>query len=90
VAAGFLIQLVLWGGLYSFGVFRMPMSDDQGESRARIAAVYTVVALVFGLGSVIWGNLTDRWGPRQVVTMCSLLAATGYALIFFVSQSWHA
>ena len=49
MAAGFLIQLVLWGGFYSFGVFLVPMSDDLGESRARIAAVYTVVTLVFGL-----------------------------------------
>ena len=39
---------------------------------------------------MISGSLTDRWGPRRVITICSLLAATGYALMFFVSQSWHA
>lgn len=90
VAAGFIIQLVLWGGFYAFGVFLVPMSDDLGESRTRIAAVYTVVTLVFGIGSVISGTLTDKWGPRRVISICSVLAATGYALMFFVGQSWHA
>lgn len=90
VAAGFIIQLVLWGGYYSFGAFLVPMSEDLGESRAQIAAVYTLVTLVFGVGSVLSGSLTDRWGPRKVITTCTVLAAIGYALMSFVTQAWHA
>lgn len=90
VASGFIIQCVLWGGFYSFGVFLVPMANDLGESRAGIAAVYTMVTLVFGLGSVVAGTLSDRFGPQRVIATCSALAATGYALMALITEPWHA
>ena len=40
----------------------------------------TFAFVALALGSIAWGNLSDRFGPRIVVLAGSLLLTTGLAL----------
>lgn len=90
VGAGFLIQLVMWGAYYSFGVFLMPLAEEMQVSRSKISMAYTLTTLTFGLGSVVSGRLTDKWGPRIVIGACCALGALGYALMSIAQSPLHA
>jgi len=43
VAAGFLIELVTYGSMYSFGVFLKPLAHEFGWTRAVTAGVFSLI-----------------------------------------------
>jgi MFS family permease len=89
VAAAFVAMLVAYGAQYSFGVFFAAMLDEFRWTRASLAgafALYTVVYTAFGF---VAGRLTDRWGPRVVMTVGSVLLGSGLAGMAAVSAQWH-
>jgi MFS transporter, OFA family, oxalate/formate antiporter len=90
VIAGFLIQMVTWGGFYSFGVFLLPVAEALDRPRGEVSAAYSVTSFVFGIGSVVSGWLVDRYGPRRVIAVCCTVGAAGFALMSLATESWHA
>jgi MFS family permease len=42
-----------------------------------------------GLLAIVMGGLTDRLGPRLVLTICGVLIGTGYLLMSQVTAVWH-
>jgi MFS family permease len=80
VAAGGLLGCVAIGAMFSLPVFLRPISRDTGWSITGISSAMTFGFLAMALGSIIWGNLSDRFGPRPVVLMGSGVLATALAL----------
>ncbi len=80
VAAGGLLGCVAIGGLFSLPVFLRPISQDTGWSTTGISTAMTLAFLALAFGSVGWGALSDRVGPRIVVLAGSLLLTAGLAL----------
>jgi len=80
VAAGGLLGCVAIGGLFSLPVFLRPIAQDTGWSTTGISSAMTLAFVALALGSIAWGYLSDRVGPRAVVLAGSLLLATGLAL----------
>ncbi len=89
VAAGFTIQLMMWGAFNTFGVFLKPLSLHFGWSRALTAGAYTLNTVLFGVLGILTGRLVDRFGPRLVVTVCSVLLGAGYLVMAGIQTAWQ-
>lgn len=80
VAAGGLLGCVAIGGLFSLPVFLRPIAQDTGWSTTGISTAMTLAFVALALGSIAWGWLSDRVGPRIVVITGAVLLAAGLAL----------
>ena len=80
VAAGALLGCVAIGAMFSLPVFLTPMTKATGWSRTGISSAMTIGFLAMAVGSVGWGTLSDRIGPRPVVLTGSVLLAASLAL----------
>jgi MFS family permease len=80
VAAGGLLGCVAIGAMFSLPVFLRPISRDTGWSITGLSSAMTFGFIAMALGSIIWGNLSDRFGPRRIVLIGSGVLATALAL----------
>ena len=80
VAAGGVLGCVAIGGLFSLPVFLRPIAQDTGWSTTGISTAMTLAFVALAVGSIGWGYLSDRVGPRIVVLAGSVLLTTGLAL----------
>ena len=80
VAAGGLLGCVAIGGMFSLPVLLQPIARDTGWSVAGVSGSMTIGFLAMAFGSVIWGTLSDRIGPRPVVLTGSIVIAGSLAL----------
>ena len=79
VAAGALLGCVAIGAMFSLPVFLVPMTEATGWSRTGISSAMTVGFLAMAAGSIFWGVVTDRFGPRIVMLTGSGLLAVSIA-----------
>lgn len=80
VAAGGLLGCVAIGGMFSLPVLLQPIAQDTGWSVAGISGAMTIGFLAMALTSMIWGTLSDRFGPLPVVLTGSIVIASSLAL----------
>lgn len=80
VAIGALTTCVAVGAMFSLAVFLEPMTRDTGWSRAAVSSAMTLNFLAMGIAGFGWGALSDRFGPRRVVLVGSVLLGLGLAL----------
>ena len=45
--------------------------------------------IVQGLLGIVMGGLTDRLGPRKVLTLCGILIGLGYLLMSQLGVMWQ-
>ncbi len=90
IAAAVAVQLVGWGTFGTFGVFLNSLQSQFDASRAAVSGIASVVLIVHGLFSVVVGNLSDRIGPRLVVTACGAVFALGLLLTSRATSLWQA
>ena len=89
-AAGFIAWFIGWG-VFSicFGVFLKPLLNEFGWTRAETTLAYSLSFLVqAGLG-IITGWLTDKLGPRIVVTILGSFIGWSYLLISQIHTLWQ-
>lgn len=80
VAAGGLLGCVAIGGMFSLPVFLQPMARETGWSVTGISSAMTIGFLAMAFTSMIWGTLSDRFGPLPVVLTGSIVLAASLAL----------
>jgi MFS family permease len=80
VAAGGLLGCVAFGALFSLPVFLRPIAQDTGWSITGVSSAMTIAFVAMALGSIAWGSLSDRIGPRMVILTGSILLAASLAL----------
>ena len=80
VAAGGLLGCVAIGVMFSLPVFLRPISKATGWSVTGVSSAMTFGFLAMAVGSIVWGNLSDRFGPRRIVLIGSATLAAGVAL----------
>ncbi|GLU29027.1 MFS transporter [Brucella sp. NBRC 12950] len=80
VASGGLLGCVAVGAMFSLPVFLRPMAQDTGWSVTGISTAMTVGFLAMAAASLLWGSLSDRFGPRPVVLTGSLVLPLSLAL----------
>src|SRR6201995_2790875 len=80
VAAGGLLGCVAIGSMFSLPVLLQPIARDTGWSVTGVSSAMTVGFLAMALTSMIWGTLSDRFGPLPVVLTGSVVIAASLAL----------
>ena len=89
VGAAFFITVVNYGLANSFGVFFKPLLSDLRWTRAMTSGAFSLAKMMQGLFGIVMGGLTDRFGPRVVMTFCALLLGLGYLLMSRISAYWQ-
>src|SRR5258707_1574908 len=85
VLSGLIISLCM-GLRQSLGLFMRPMTLDLGISAATFGFTIALQNIVWGVSQPFVGALADRYGPRPVLVVTSLLYAAGL-LLMIVSKS---
>jgi MFS family permease len=80
VAAGGLLGCVAIGGMFSLPVLLRPIAADTGWSVTGVSSAMTVGFLAMAMTSMMWGTLSDRFGPLPVVLTGSIVIAVSLAL----------
>src|ERR1700723_3469508 len=80
VAAGGLLGCVAIGGIFSSPVLLQPIARDTGWSVTGVSSAMTIGFLAMALTSMVWGTLSDRFGPMPVVLTGSVVIAASLAL----------
>jgi MFS family permease len=80
VAAGGLLGCVAIGAMFSLPVMLRPIAQDTGWSITGISTAITIAFLALAGASMVWGTLSDRFGPRAVVLTGSIVLAAALAL----------
>lgn len=89
VLGSFIILLIAWGAQYSYGVFFKPIMYEFGWTRAATSGAYSLGMVLYGGFGVFSGRLSDRFGPRLVVTVSGLLMGLGLSLMSQISSIWQ-
>ena len=89
VLSAFFIMVVMWGTASSFGVFFKPLLAEFGWTRAMVSGAVSLSIIVSGLAAIVLGRLTDRFGPRLVVTAGGCFLGLGYLLMSQISATWQ-
>ena len=89
VIAAFCIMLTTYGTNASFGVFFKPMSTELGWTRAITSGAFTFSIAISGLMGIVVGGLTDKLGPRLVITVCGFFIGLSFVLMSLTSVIWQ-
>lgn len=89
VAAALCIMVVIYGTRFAFGVFFTPMLTEFGWTRAMTSGAFSLSVVMEGFLGIVMGILTDRIGPRIVLTLSGLFVGLGYLLMSQMSDIWQ-
>jgi MFS family permease len=89
MAAGFLLLFFQSGARYSFGIMFKPMMAELGWNRASISSVFFLNMVFFALTMTVAGRLYDRYGPKWVIFISTVLLAAGYMCTSWVRTLWQ-
>jgi MFS family permease len=87
--AAFFVLFSAYGVRFAYGVFFAPMAAQLGMNAATTSAAYSISFFMEGIFSLISGGLADRFGPRIVLSLSSILVAAGYCLMPLVQSPWQ-
>lgn len=89
VGASLLIMSIMWGVYYAFGVFFKPVLNEFGWTKAMTSGAFSLASVMNGLLTVAAGRLTDKFGPRMVMTVCGLFLGVGFMLMSQIRNVFH-
>jgi len=89
VGCSFLILMCMWGSQYCFGVFFKPMLKEFGLSRAALSGAYSINLIVQAIAAIFAGRISDKYGPRLVVTVCGSCLGISYLVMSQVQLVWQ-
>jgi MFS family permease len=87
--ASFFLLFFQAGARFSFGIMFKPMIAQFGWDRASISLAFFLNMIFFALTLSIAGRFYDRYGPRWVIIVSTLLLSTGYGCIYFIDELWE-
>ncbi len=89
LAAAMAIVGVAMGALFSLGVFLAPIQSATAWSRTDISAVALLAWVTLGIGSFLWGALSDRTGPRGVIIVGGVFLGLGLVVASRAAALWQ-
>ena len=89
IIAAFFIMAIMWGTIFSFGVFLKPVSVEFGWTRAMTTGAYSLYMVLHGFLHIVMGRINDRFGPRIVVSVCGFFLGVGFLLLSNISSIWQ-
>src|SRR2546425_3497516 len=86
-AATAVVMQIQLGVIYSWSIFRGPLGQLHGWSKAETIAPYRYSLLAFAAGMILGGMWQDRKGPRVVASFGGLLLGLGCLLAAFIGDT---
>nr|WP_086940661.1 OFA family MFS transporter [Thaumasiovibrio occultus] len=80
--AGIIVNLCM-GILYAWSVMKKALVTEFGWTNAEASLPYTTAIVVFALSLLVAGNLQDRFGPRRILQIGTVLTGMGMLLSGF-------
>jgi MFS family permease len=89
-AAGFSIWFIGWGTFTPcFGVFFKPLLNEFGWTRAATTLAYSLSFMVQAGVAIAMGWLTDKLGPKAVLTVFGSFVGISYLLLSQITALWQ-
>ena len=90
VVACSLVILVAFGTLTgTFSIFLEPLANEFGWERGALSAAFSICAFLGGFFAIATGRLTDRYGPRLLVTITGIITGIIMLCMAKVSMLWQ-
>jgi len=89
VGATFILVALINGLFFSFGLYQKPLIAEFGWYRAQISLSATIAVVFFSISSLVSGILVDRYGPRLVCSVGSLMMGLGVMVVSLTGEIWH-
>lgn len=85
-----LVILVALGTLTgTFSIFLEPLANQFQWERGALSAAFSICAFLGGLFAIVTGKLTDRFGPRLLVTITGVLTGIVMLCMAEVNALWQ-
>jgi len=88
VMAGCILSVFALSG-FTFGIFLPPLTTEFNWERGALSAAFSIFVLINGFLAIFSGRLSDKYGPRPLVTIAGLFIGTGLLLMSQVSSLWQ-
>jgi MFS family permease len=88
LATCFFIMTLVSGAQASFGVFFKPMLNEFGWTRASTSLPFSLNLILCGVFGILAGRISDRIGPKSVVTIGGIVLGAGYMLMSRINNLW--
>jgi MFS family permease len=88
VLGAFAASLVVFGVVYSFGVFLQPVAKEFHADPAETSAFFSITSVVYYALGAFAGRAADRLGPRIVIATGAATLGLGLCLTAFVDSIW--
>jgi MFS family permease len=75
--------------MQTFGVFVVPLTEQFDWGRGALSGASSVAFLLLGFLGILTGILSDKFGPRVLVTLAGLLLGAGLLLMSLVNSLWQ-
>jgi OFA family oxalate/formate antiporter-like MFS transporter len=82
IGIGFVIELI-FGLLYAWSVFVLPLEAEFGWTRAETSWAFTASFVFFPVGMIAGGRLSEKCSLRATGALCALLLGAGLFLASF-------
>ncbi len=89
LASSFVILFFNAGARFSFGVMFKPMITEFGWNRSSISLAFFLNMTLFALSLTVVGRFYDRYGPKWVILISTILLSGGYTLISRIDSLWE-
>lgn len=83
------IQAIGIGTYIAFGVFFKPLLAEFSWSRAMLSGAHSLAFLISGGLGILVGRLTDRFGPRLLMTAAGLFFGSSLILLSTIHAPWQ-
>jgi sugar phosphate permease len=89
VVAGFVLLFLFAGaGFYSFSIFIKPFEETFGWSRAAVSFAMSLYMIIQGVCGPLVGYLTEKYGPKRIMTAFAAGAGAAFILVSFTHTLW--
>ena len=89
VSAASIMMMMIWGTFNAFGVFFEPFIKEFGWTRAMTSGASALNTIIFGILCIFSASLSERLGPRWVMTLCGIILGLGYFLMAHLTRTWE-
>jgi len=89
IAACASIQAIGVGTYVTFGVFFKPLLAEFDWSRATLSGSHSLAFLISGIFGILVGRLTDRFGPRILMTGTGFFYGFSILLMSTINAPWQ-
>ena len=83
-----LAVLLCLGLIYAWSIFRIPLENEFGWTKAETSITFSISMMMFCIGGVVSGFLTQRRGVRTTMVLCAITLAAGFMGASAIHSLW--